>query len=291
MLMESNRKTEIAEKLIIRHAGSLDASFGAINAEFQRLNPGIDIDDIPGGSAGLIRLIMKGQPCDILASADYRLFESWLIPDFADWYLIFAPNEFMLRCTDECLYSDEINADNWYEILQREGVLFWRPDPDDDPGGYRTLMVLQLAEKYYQVPGFYDKIMSPEDSVVLTRENYQLIHSTYTFAYGSSTVPQGQWNIKLPDEINLGNKDYAETYVYAKAKINGKKPGEKLILRGEPMLFGVTIPKQSRNTAAALEWLKFLVSETGSEIAGKEGLTILNPAIASDLANIPQELL
>jgi molybdate/tungstate transport system substrate-binding protein len=181
----------------------------------------------------------------VLASADYQLF--------AHWYLIFASNESMLRCTDQCRYEGEINADNWYEILQREGLLFWRPDPDDDPGGYRTLMVLQLAEKYDGVPGLYAAIMSAKSSVILSHDNCQKYRdSTYTFAYRSSPIPPGQRNIKLPDEINLGNRDYAEYYKNAVVQINGKKPGEKLTLHGEPMLFGITIPRSSKNEAAAV---------------------------------------
>jgi molybdate/tungstate transport system substrate-binding protein len=281
---------KLSRRFVIKHAGSLNAAFGAINKEFLSLHPDIDIVDTGGGSAGLMRGVIKGEDCSVIASADYQLLAKWMLPDLADWYLIFAPNEFMLRCSDKCPYHEEINSQNWCNILQRKEVMFWRPDPGDDPGGYRTLMILQLAEKYYRIPGLFDKIMAPNKSFIPVPENYPMVNTSYTFAYRSSPCPSGQWNIKLPDEINLGSQEFAETYRQATVRINGRNPAEKLTLYGEPMLFGLTIPKNSLNKAAAIEWVRFLLSDTGSAIMEKAGMKLAKPIVASDYSKIPPEL-
>ena len=58
-----------------------------------------------------------------------------------------------------------------YEILQKEDVKFGRHDPDQDLGGYRTLMVWQLAEKYYGVSGLYQKLLGAKGNIIMSGLN------------------------------------------------------------------------------------------------------------------------
>jgi molybdate/tungstate transport system substrate-binding protein len=277
-------------RLVIKHAGSLNASFGAVNKEFRRLNPGVELVDEWGGSAGLVRKVIGGAECGVLASADYNLIARWMLPDPADWYIIFASNQFVLRCTEKSKYHEEISERNWHEILQRDGVDFWLPDPDDDPGGYRSLMVLQLAERHYQTTGSYSRIMASETTRLLTAANIHGSNPGYTFAYGSSPCPNGSWNICLPEEINLSNAAYRDFYRQAVVKINGRNPGEKLTLYGEPILFGITIPKACANKDLAVEWIRFLLADDGRTIMKRSGMTLLIPAIARAREKVPEAL-
>ena len=70
-----------------------------------------------------------------------------------------ATNELVLAYNSKSKYADEINANNWYQIISRPDVKFGFADPRMDAVGYRTLMALKLAESYYGV----DNIM--EDTV------------------------------------------------------------------------------------------------------------------------------
>ena len=39
------------------------------------------------------------------------------------------------------------------DILLSDDVIYSRSDPDADPCGYRSVLTMMLAEKYYKKPG------------------------------------------------------------------------------------------------------------------------------------------
>ena len=288
---ETNKNPDTASKrLIIKHAGSLGGVFNQINEEFKRLHNDVEIISGGGGSASLVRDVVNGAECSILASADYSLIPRLMFPEHADWYIMFASSQMVLRYTDQSRYHDEINEKNWFEILQRKGVTFWHSDPNEDPGGYRALMVLQLAEKYYNIPGLYGKLMVPEHNRIVTRTTFQESALGYSFGYGLRGGPGVSKTISLPDEINLSRKDLAGYYSQATVRITGNNPGESFMLKGEPILFGVTIPRTCPDEQIALEWIYLLLGTTGKTLMEKAGMVPLQPAIASDTRVIPQVL-
>ncbi|MDQ1334716.1 MAG: molybdate/tungstate transport system substrate-binding protein, partial [Thermodesulfobacteriota bacterium] len=155
-------------KLILFHAGSLSMPFEAMEKAFEAGNPKVDILREPSGSQKAGRKVSElHKPCDIMASADYQVIDRLLIPDFADWNVRFATNQIVLSYMDNSKFSKEITADNWYEILQRKGVSWGHSDPNLDPCGYRSLMVMQLAETYYKQPGLYNKLIAkrPKENI------------------------------------------------------------------------------------------------------------------------------
>ncbi|GKT37445.1 tungstate ABC transporter substrate-binding protein WtpA, partial [Aduncisulcus paluster] len=92
--------------------------------EFEAMHPGVDIKREAGGSTKMARMISEvGKPADIMASADYVVIDKNLIPKFADFNIRFATNQLVLCYTDQSKYASEINSDNWYEIIQKPGVV------------------------------------------------------------------------------------------------------------------------------------------------------------------------
>ena len=150
--------TKFSGRLTIMHAGSLTGMCKAVHDEFKRLNPEKEIVDVSGGGVMLVRELNKGKQADIYLSVDYADIPKLMIPDFADWFVIFAATGFVLRYTNQSKYAGEVTSKNWLEIIQREDVRFWRSDPENNPAGYRSLMVFQLAEKYYKIPGLAEKL-------------------------------------------------------------------------------------------------------------------------------------
>jgi molybdate/tungstate transport system substrate-binding protein len=145
------------ETLAIFHAGSLAVPFADLADEFEGLNPEVDVVLTSGGSATLINnaiaQVDAGEsPPDIIASADYKLIpDKMYAGSYADWYIAFATNAVVLCYRDNAPGSDNITSGNrtWYDVLRNDAVSYGHSDPDQDPCGYRTLMVVQLAQAYY----------------------------------------------------------------------------------------------------------------------------------------------
>ncbi len=105
-----------------------------------------------------------GKPVDILMSADYMVINNLIIPEHADWNAVFAVNSMVIMYTDQSEYADEISEDNWYEVLVREGVQYGHSEPDMDPCGYRSVLLFQLAENYYQKEGLNQALLAARSS-------------------------------------------------------------------------------------------------------------------------------
>lgn len=258
------------DKITIFHAGSLTVPFAKMEKEFEAAHPGIDVMRVPGGSVKIARMISElGKPADIMASADYTVIDRLLVPNFADWNIRFATNQLVLCYTDKSKYANEINADNWYEILNRKDVSWGHSDPNLDPCGYRSLMVLHLAEKYYNKPGLYDTLDAGRPKANIRPKSVELIsllntgNMDYAWEYLSVAVQHGLKYVVLPDEINLGNYKHDAYYKQAKVKITGKKPGTWVTKTGKSCTYGVTMVKNCPNPEGAVMFMAYLLDPNG----------------------------
>lgn len=287
-----------AEKeIILFHAGSLSKPMAEIEAAFERLHPDIDVKREAGGSRKLARKIIElDGKCDVYFSADYNVIQNMLRPEFADWNIMFATNELVLMYGPESLYADEINSDNWYQILLKDDVSWGNSEPDLDPCGYRAMMVLQLAEEYYGEQGLYER--SLQDQKHFTRPKaIELVAQVesgvldYAFEYRSVAVQHGFDFVEFPAEINLRDVEFEDYYSQAKVVVAGKEPGTTKTLTGAPIVYGFTITRQAPNPELAMEFAKFAMSEEGGLKVFKEmGQGIVGPASAGSDTEIPTDL-
>lgn len=287
----------VSGELKIIHAGSMSVPVKLISNDFMEKYPDIKIlTEAWGSKAGARRITDLNQDCDVYISADYKIIDELLIPEYADWTIKFAGNEMAIVYTDNSKYSEIINSDNWYEVLFYDDVIFARSDPDSDPCGYRAVIVAELAEEFYNIHGYKSKILTSHLNYIRPKETDLIAfleqgEVDYIFLY-RSVAEQHQLNyIKLPDEINLRNPDYDSLYAKASVEVNGKKPGEKITEYGEAMVYGITIPHTAKNKKAALEFVKFFLSyETGQKIIEDQGQTSLVPTVSSSYDNVPEVL-
>ncbi|MFO7599535.1 MAG: tungstate ABC transporter substrate-binding protein WtpA [Candidatus Desulfacyla sp.] len=257
-------------KLILFHAGSLSLPFEAMEKAFEAAYPKVDMLREPSGSQKAARKISElNKPCDIMASADYQVVDKLLIPDFADWNIRFASNQLVLCYTEKSKNSNEINADNWRRILQRRGVSWGHADPNIDPCGYRSLMVLQLAERYYKDSGLYNKLIANRPKENIRPKSVELIsllqtgNMDYAWEYLSVAVQHGLKYIALPDQINLGNYQYDDFYAETVVKVTGKAPGTLMDMKGNSCTYGVTLIKNAPNKEAAIAFLIYMLNPQG----------------------------
>ncbi len=261
---------DLSGKLVIFHAGSLSVPLKTIEKNFEKMHPGLDIQREPSGSQKAARKVSDlKKPCDIMASADYKVIDKLLIPHYADWNIRFATNQLVLCYTAGSKYAGEVNADNWYKILARKGVVWGHSDPNLDPCGYRSLMVLQLAEKHYKSPGLYDQLVANRPIQNVRPKSVELIsllqtgNMDYAWEYLSVAVQHGLKYIILPDQINLGNYKFDELYAGAVVRVTGKKPGTFMNIKGKSCTYGVTLIKDAPNREAAVAFLAYLLDPEG----------------------------
>jgi molybdate/tungstate transport system substrate-binding protein len=286
----------LSGKLQIFHAGSLTIPFAQISDEFNKLYPDIKILAEGSGSATTIRKVTElHKECGVIGSADYTLIPQLMFPEYTDWYVIFATNQMCLAYTGQSNFASEINGDNWYEILQRDGVIYGRSDPDQDPCGYRTLMVWQLAETHYSAPGVYDKLYEAEGDLMRPKSValIALLESgdlDYAFEYSSVAAQHNLNYVKLPPEINLSDENFRDFYAKAQVEISGKEPGTTITKKGKPIVYGVTIPSNFPNQELAISWVEFLLSDQGMAILEANGQPPVIPAVTNDIDKLPEAL-
>lgn len=270
LLAPSLAQAEPSGKLIIFHAGSLSVPFAEIEKNFEKMYPKVDVLRESGGSTKMARLVSEvGKPADIMASADYVVINKNLIPKFASWNVRFASNQMVLCYTDKSKFAGEINANNWTDILGRKGVVWGHSDPNLDPCGYRSLMVLQLAEKFYKKPGLYDALIANRPEKNVRPKSVELIsllqsgHMDYAWEYLSVAVQHGLKYVTLDKHLNLGDYTMTPYYSSARVKVTGKKPGTFIERVGKSITYGITKIDKAPNSEAADAFLAYLFAPDG----------------------------
>jgi molybdate/tungstate transport system substrate-binding protein len=296
------------EKLTVFHAGSLSVPFAEMEKEFEAASPEYDIVRESAGSRECARKITEiGRKAEVMASADYKVIDNLLMPDYAKFNARFAVNEMVLAYTEKSRFESEINADNWPEILLRKGVKTGHSNPNLDPCGYRAVLTVKLAEDFYKHPDFYNQLLGYGDSYQNGEENrsriivrpketdllalLELGALDYFFIYRSVAGQHKLKFIELPPQINLGNDSFKAQYKNASFKITGKKPGEYIVKHGSPMVYGITAIQHGKLPAAkaagAAAFINFVLSEKGQTIMKNNG----QPPIAPPVINGDTEIL
>ena len=329
--------SEGTETLTIYHAGSLAVPLKELEAEFEKSHPNVDVLRESGGSAMLMNKLITEEeagenPADIIASADYKLIPDRLYePGYADWNIIFARNKMVLCYRDGAPHAEEITsgAKSWYEVLRNEDVTWGHSSPDDDPCGYRSLMVFQLAQKYYHddaatfgltqdanADGLYDVcIPGSDEERGRVREGKQIVRTKsvaliallqsgdldYAFEYSSVAIQHGLEFIELDDAVNLsqtgeiGNTGITYEDFYKGACVDiietPGPPPTYATKKGKPIVYGITIPKKATKKELAAEFIALLLSEKGRQVFEvKNGQPCLVPAQCDYVGNLPSAL-
>jgi molybdate/tungstate transport system substrate-binding protein len=300
-------------------AGSLTLPFEDIESQFEADNPNVDVQLEPAGSVACVQKITEtGQECDVLASADYSLIPSMMMTedsDYADWYIIFAVNRMTLAYTDNSKYADEITSDNWYEILRRSDVKWGFSDPNLDPCGYRSPIVIQLAEYEYSDDMIFEDLIEANSDITISEDagvytidaNMTALNPNtdrlkireksvdlitfvqeggldYAFEYSSVAKQHGLKYLELPVTIDLSSADYEDLYKTVKIEKTTTTS------TGAPIVYGLTIPKNAPNPTLAEEFIKYIINESGQATMSDSGQPPVVPALADDVDKVPQSL-
>jgi len=268
----------VAQHLKILHAGALRMPIVRCTKLFKKAYGEVEVTLESFGSRACARRIISGQVADILALADPVIFDELLVPEYVDNYYIFANDQIVLAYDEFSRGSSEVNGENWADILLQEDVTFGRSDENLDPCGYRTLIVWQLAEKYYQRPGLFQRLYGKCKGNNIYPKSYDLASHVlegkldYAFAYLCVAKQFGLKHLTLPEKINLANPAYAGYYQSASVQLQGKNPGQITTIHGAPIEFAIAIPKNTGNPELAKNFLGLILSKQGQQVLENCGL-------------------
>ena len=294
------------EDIVVFHAGSLAVPFSQIEKAFEEKYPNYDVKREVSGSRKAARKVSDiGRKADVIASADYKVIDNLLLPKNAKFNVQFATNEMAIAYTEKSKFHREITAENWTEIILREGVRVGHSNPNSDPCGYRSILVTKLAEKYYKKPDFFKKLLGYNNSYKVGDENKTKVvvrpketdllallevHALdYLYIYKSVAQQHGLKYITLPKEISLKDGEFDRLYRSVSFNISGKKPGEVIEKKGGAMVYGLTIPQNETsplNEKGAVAFVDFVLSKEGSAIMEENGQGVISPVLITGDSSI-----
>ncbi len=284
-------------KLLVVHAGSLSIPFKEISKEFMKTYPEVEVMLESYGSRTAARQVSDlKREVDIVASADSDVIRKLLYPEFAEYCIDFTTNEMVLVYTEDSKFREEINISNWYEILMKEGVEYGHSDPNSDPCGYRAVLTIKLAENFYKKEGLFKNFSKNTKKKNIRPKEVDLLamieagELDYLFIYRSVAEQHKLKYLSLPPQVNLVSAEYSDLYSQVSIEVTGKKPGEVIIKKGAPMVYGITIPKSVKNKEWAVKFIEFILGEKGREIMKSNGQPVLMPPVIDNPEKAPEEL-
>lgn len=273
--------------LVVFNAGSLARPIRAALDTFAA-REGVPFEQEQAGSLETARKVTElGRVPDVIALADHDIFPQLLVPEHTAWYARFARNRMVLAHTARSRFANAITPGNWWQIILRSGVETGHSDPDLDPAGYRALLVMQLAERYYRQPGLaarLERAIPPrnvrpkETDLVALLETVEL---DYAFEYESVARGASLEFVPFPDSISLGNMRDSAFYRTARVRIVGRRPGDSLTIRGEPIVYALSIPRRAAHPRLAERFVMFMMSEDGRRVLRASYLDALDSAVVS----------
>lgn len=243
----------MSKELHIYHAGSTKSIVEKAAKEYKLVDPEISLNLHAMGSVECINRVQRGYVADLLVLADYSLIEKLLFPWFTDWYVLFAANRMVLTAPK----GKKIPDRHWSELLCNPLVRFGYTDPEKDPCGYRTLMVLKLADKHF--PGLYQLLITHPGRVVYPGpepmlNDLALGNIDFAFEYGSVAEEHKLTIIELESLYNLSDPQKQDHYSGVSFSLGPNKE-----VQGSAIAYALTIPKQSLNQKEALDFARLLL--------------------------------
>ena len=149
------------------------------------------------------------------ASADQSLMGS-ANGSYVSWYASFMRTSIVIGYNPQSKFAADLQAaasgsKPWYSVLEEPGFRLGRTDPALDPKGVRTIILMELAQTFYNQPTLSQKISGsaentsqifPEEELVTRLGSGQLDAGVF---YLNEVKEQNLPYITLPPQINLGD--------------------------------------------------------------------------------------
>jgi molybdate/tungstate transport system substrate-binding protein len=221
-----------------------------------------------------------------------------LFPTHTKWYIQYAGTEMVVAYNPNGKYGSQFKAiadgtkplSYLFTSLQTPGLKLGRTDPNIDPQGRDFIYMLQLAQKFFNLP-------SDTVAKILGTTDYASASSPQIYAESSldATLQSGELDaasafvthatelhlsyIPLLPQINLCCSAYASFYKTASITV---KSGTK---HGSPQVIDITLI--GTPTDAGIAFVKYTLSPAGLAIYKAGGFTVLTPTLFGTKSAVP----
>lgn len=266
-------KREAVEETTIFCPESIAAALKEMRGIFEENNPGhtsyvVEASDLEN----IYDMCHFKKTPDVVVFSDESLIEKD-VSAFIDWYICFASDRIVLAFTNKSKYNSEINEHNWYNIISKKDVIAARANEKISSLGYRTLMMLDLAENYYhQDFSNIHRNFSSQNIFSTEKELTFLLLSAdldYVFTYLSSALQYDLKYIALPDEIDLGCQEFKNNYSLSQV-IRGNE-----VFTGCPIHYVISVPNSVKYPERGSKFLKTMFSKEGIAILQKHKIRLI----------------
>lgn len=228
--------------------------------------------EFSGSQVACRKISELGRDCDLLILADNALFKK-LVAKECKWRLDFACDSMVLGVGSRARRSDDAERD-WRGVILDPAVSWGRVDENLAPVGYRTLLLLKLADPS---GALLEKLLAKADrkcddvsAMAALLRNGDL---DYGFLYRSASLNYDIRFVELPAEIDMGS----EKADYSKASVSFRNTaGKEIKVSGSPICYALSIPAKSANAEGALKFVRFLLADSSKRMESS-GLRLFKP--------------
>lgn len=227
------------------------------------------------GSNAVMRMVQEGQKRpDVVVSADAQLLREKLQQGQSpksDWDVVFASNDVGITYAADTDVGDRLaSGEPWYAVLSEADAQVARSDPDLDPLGYRTILLFELAEEYYDEPGLAADLrenlrVDPEEAHMLAA--VETGDRVAAVTYRNMAVDHGLNFLPLPDDLNFSNPAYADHYASVSYTMDDGHTVE-----GAPVLFNATVSNDAADPEAGRAFVRHLLANL--DLLAENGLVV-----------------
>jgi molybdate/tungstate transport system substrate-binding protein len=259
------------------------------------------------GSTALAAQIKAGSPVSVFISVSKAALEPSLLGNrSSEWGIAFAsdqmaigyastggqPTRFQTILNDytkAVATNDSSEWNSFFVDLTSGWVKVGISNPNTDPAGYRSWLVLEAAGQAFDgnQSYFVDRMLQANANV--TGANAAALLAPleagkiqFLFMYKSAVLSHGLTAMLLPPGLNLG--DITLGSYYSQFSYNTSAGPQK----GGPILLFVTVPNNSTETTEALNFVAYIVGHSAT--MSNFGLVVLSPALLYNSTDVPSPI-
>jgi molybdate/tungstate transport system substrate-binding protein len=266
-------------KITVAFAGSMGVVMDHGLGPAFTASSGTQVQGIGQAAMGLAHLLAgKSLTADVFISVAAAPIEVVEAAGLAASAVPVASTSIVLAYSPKSHYATDFAAakdSDWTKILSTPGLRFGRTDPAVDPQGQYVLYTLQLAETYYKLPGFAQKVAGAienpaeifaEPSLLARLQDGEI---DAALGYQSAVVSQHLPFITLAPQINFSSPAFKAYYKQASLTLTVK--GVTKTTHPSALVFYATVLKNAPNPQAAAAFVTFLNSPAGQKILQEYG--------------------